>query len=103
MKSHGFTLIEILIGTAILATETALIAGSFIVVNDQWRASSVKEQAINEVRQALDLWTMEISFGSSFPQYCGNGCDLADPTTPFVFATQVRPDMNRKVVEYKLD
>lgn len=88
---------ELLIGVGIFTLAATLTFGSYSVVNKHWRASSVKEQAISELRLALDLLTTELAFGSAFPTTCADGCDS------FLFATQVRPDMPLKTVQYQLD
>lgn len=97
MRGRGFTLIELLVGVGVFSLAATLSFGSYSVVNKHWRASSVKEQALSELRFALDVLTTELAFGSAFPPTCAGGCDS------FLFATRARSDMPLKAVQYQLD
>lgn len=97
MSNKGFTLVEFIVGTAVFALAATLTLQSFVAASNYWRKSTIKEEAVSELRLTLDLLTTELAFGSAFPTDCADGCNS------FVFATQVRPDMPLKTVEYKLD
>jgi general secretion pathway protein J len=86
----GFTLVEMLVATALLATVGAIVFGSLVTttqVVDAGRAHSAKEQTI---RRVLRVMADEVSIGrnvQAFPWLGVNGTQDGQPADTLAFLT----------------
>ncbi|MFP4616906.1 MAG: hypothetical protein ACLFNR_01975 [Candidatus Paceibacterota bacterium] len=95
-KEAGLTLIELIVAVGLFGLLSVFVTGAFVnIISMQTQAES-KQRIINDFRVALDLMGKEIAAGEGFPQ--------ADDGTDFLFfSSRVRPDMMRRVIQYKVE
>lgn len=95
-KEAGLTLIELIVAVGLFGLLSVFVTGAFVnIISMQTQAES-KQRIINDFRVALDLMGKEIAAGEGFPQ--------ADGGTDFLFfSSRVRPDMMRRVIQYKVE
>ncbi len=98
----GFTLIEMILAIAIFSAVMLTVVLLFTKLNSAQRVSQAKMDVLNELRFSIGLVGQEIMSGFAFPNGCGSGCN-PDASSPFVFASKVRPDVPTKRIEYYLD
>ncbi|MDP2668719.1 MAG: prepilin-type N-terminal cleavage/methylation domain-containing protein [bacterium] len=99
---QGFTLIEAVIAIGIFGMVMLTVTTLFIQLNSTRRVNQSQIDILNELRFGVDLMGQEILSGYAFPNTCDSGCNPV-ASAPFVFASQVRPDVPTKRIEYYLD
>ena len=107
-RKKGFTLVELLIAVGIFSIVILAVTGIFLSLNSVQRQIRDKENVLDQLRFAVDLFGQEILSGSAFP----NPDDTCSPSVStrykegcpnIVFATKIRPDIELRRIEYCLD
>ena len=95
-KESGISLVELVIAIGLFSVLAVFVTGAFMNIISIQKQTDAKQQIMNDFRISLDLMGREIMAGNAF-------VDMPDGATILPFATHVRPDMDRRVIHYKVD
>jgi prepilin-type N-terminal cleavage/methylation domain-containing protein len=79
-RSHGLTLVELLIAMAILVTVSASAMLIFKGVTRAWRTGELRTERYQQVRQLFDLFSREITTSILNPRFPLIGTKAGDPS-----------------------
>lgn len=95
-KQRGFTIIEVMVSTAIFGVLSIFVVGSYLTISSLQRTTSARQQVASEERFALDTLGREITWAVAIPDCPASGCDKIR------FASHPRPDTAIRTIEYRL-
>jgi prepilin-type N-terminal cleavage/methylation domain-containing protein len=97
MRTKGFTLIEVMVSTAIFSVVMIIALGALLAMSESDRKAQTLKSVINNLNFSVDAMSRAIRTGDGYACAVSGNCNSLNPSSKFSFV-----DSNNKNVSYCL-